>query len=115
MTLIINPGSHVPDDADNTYVRALALARDWHQKMRTEGFGQDVELIEPDPAAGSEGRWMFAFRHRVTHVVVYLEAHGLDPDEHPFARVYWRGSSSANPALEDWAAPGYVQTYRPET
>jgi hypothetical protein len=112
MTLIINPGSRIADQPDNTYARALAYARRWHEQMRGEGFGHDVELIEPDPTAGSDGRWMFAFRHRVTGVVVYLEAHGLDPDKHPFARVYWRGSSSAQPALEDWSASGYVQTFR---
>lgn len=124
MSVIINPGSRIAEAADdegwtNTYAAALAIAREWHGHMADDGFGADIDLIEPDDMAGRDGRWTFGFRHRVTGVTVELETHGIAPldaytDKRIFApRQYWNGSSSSNPALEHWAAPGFVQTYRP--
>jgi hypothetical protein len=114
VTIVINPGSRVPAGAENTYERALATAQRWHEQMREAGFGHDVDLLEDDPDAVRDGRWTFMFVHRVTGAMVPLETHGLDPAAHPFVRMYWQGSSSANPALDDWSKPGFVQTFRKE-
>lgn len=131
--LIINPGSE-PVDTDgqgwtNTYAGACAIAEDWLTKMRDAGIGHDVELVLPapadtidPPAPDSEGRWRFQYRHTVTDGTVELKTHGIDNLDawaegrilgSMGPRVYWKGSSSADPQLDDWAADGYVQTYRP--
>lgn len=124
VSILINPGSQVSESSGdgwtNTYVGALAEARKWHVRMVTDRFGQDLELIEPDHQEPSAGRWGFGFRHRVTGVVVGLETHGIDDMDayrvrNIFGpRTYWNGSSTSNPDLEQWAAPGFVQTYVPE-
>lgn len=128
MTLIINPGSGPVADAGtgwtNTQDGAFAEARRWHDRMKADGFGHDVELLDLDPHrqghSNQEGRWLFEFRHKVTGVVVELETHGVDNieaymKERVFApRVYWNGSSCSSPALEQFAAAGFTQTYRPE-
>lgn len=120
-TLLVNPGSGpVAESGEgwtNTYAAARATAERWLAQIHADGM-RDVDL-----AAGClerEGRWRFSFTHRVTGVAVVLETHGVDDvrayeKERVFApRVYWRGSSTANPDLDDWAAPGYepVRTYR---
>jgi hypothetical protein len=86
--------------------------------MRADGL-VDVEIR--DEAKTRDGRWVFTFVHRVTGVSVELETHGVDnmkayKAEHIFPpRIYWNGSSSANPKLDDWSAPGFepVCTFRP--
>lgn len=123
MSLIINPGSHIGDSTEaawtNTYEGALAEARRWLQSMVDDGIGQDIELIEPDDKAPAHGRWIFTFRHRVTGATADLETDGISDVEaykkrHIFApRQYWNGESLGSPKLSDWAAPGFVQTFRP--
>lgn len=114
MTVLINPGSRVPD-VDNTYERAQQYAREWLNRMTSEGFG-DIEFI--DTGEECEGRWLFLFRHKVTGVQVKLEQHGVAEDTVRnliFApRVYWNGSSSAVPNMDNFAAPGFVITFRRE-
>jgi hypothetical protein len=122
MSILINPGSRISENEGdgwtNTYEGAIAEAGRWHQRMVDDGFGQDVELLLQDDPIERDGRWVFQFRHRVTGVVVELETHGIDDIDaymrrHIFgARVYWNGSSCSNPQLDDWAAPGFVQTFR---
>jgi hypothetical protein len=122
--IVVNPGSHILADCGgwtNTYAGALAEARRWLDRMRDDGLAADVELVVPDEPVERDGRWRFGFRHRVTGVTVVLETHGID-DLDAYRRqavfeprVYWRGSSSATPSLDDWAAPGFVQTYRAES
>jgi hypothetical protein len=124
-TLLINPGSHIADDPDdewtNTYQQALTTAREWLTRIHSDGI-TDVELIAPHPTqAPHDGRWTFTFRHTITGTEVTLETHGIHPLEvyerrHIFgARIYWNGSSSADPELENFAAPGFraVRTYTP--
>ena len=118
--LIINPGSHIGEPGEgwtNTHETARASAGDWLAKMHGEGM-TDVELI--DGATECEGRWVFTFRHAVTGASVHLEIHGIDNTDayerrHTFApRVYWNGSITADPQLEDFAAPGFapVRTFK---
>ena len=112
MTLIINPGSNISPTVENTYERAQQYAQEWHAKMLADGFG-DVELI--DTGEEREGRWRFLFRHTVTGVEIALDQHGID-DITGFIfepRVYWNGSSCSNPSIEQFAADGFVMTYRP--
>jgi hypothetical protein len=112
MTVIVNPGSRINPSLPNSYERAQQYARKWLDQMRAEGIS-DIELI--DNREFSDGRWRFRFRHLITGVTVNLDQHGLsDNDDKSIfpTRVYWNGSSSANPSIEDFAAPGYVMTYR---
>lgn len=118
--LIINPGSHIGEPGNgwtNTAETARSHAADWLLQLHRDGM-TDVELLEG--STGSEGRWVFSFRHAVTGTTVKLETHGIDDVEayerqHIFApRVYWNGSSLAEPELEHFAAPGFaaVRTFR---
>jgi hypothetical protein len=122
MVMLINPGSHIGPASEgwtNTYAKALEYAKTWFlDTMRKVGF-QDIELIETHEA--DEGRWKFIFKHRITGVEVELWTHGIDDlkayeKAHIFTpRVYWNGSSSSNPDLEEFKADGFepVLTYRP--
>lgn len=124
MTVLINPGSgRIPARGQgwaNTRAGAHAEARRWLVQMHKEGL-IDVELL-PDPTYDGEGRWTFSYRHKVTGVVCLLKTHGITSlsayeAEHLFApRQYWRGSSCADPKLEDWLAPGWLPhlTFRPD-
>lgn len=127
MSVIVNPGSDIPDPVSgegwtNTYGGALAQAWEWHARMVAEGLGHDVELLRPGrPCKGDSARWRFEFRHKVTGVVVALDTHGISDIEkyrksHVFyPRVYWNGSSSGEPELEDFAEKGFepYQSFRP--
>jgi hypothetical protein len=123
MELIVNPGAHIgsrqhPQGWTNTPEQALANARDWLAKMVRDGFGADIELVTDEPGDSDDGRWTFVFRHKVTGITATLQTHGINDldayaQQHLFApKVYWNGSSCSNPELSDFAAPGYVQTYR---
>ena len=114
MTIIINPGSHIGEPGEgwtNTVEIARDTAEDWLTTMRATGM-TDVELL--DGETEREGRWVFTFRHAVTGTTVELDMHGIDnlqayEDDHLFApRVYWSGSSTSDPELEHFAAPGFV-------
>lgn len=84
----------------------------------------DVELL-PGSVVGVEdkGRWVFTFRHKVTGTEVQLEIHGIDDldayrKQYLFdPKIYWRGSSCAEPELEDFAAEGFkpLRTFIPES
>ena len=110
------PVSSSGDGWTNTIETARKSASDWLATMRAEGVG-DVELL-PE-AEEVDGRWRFTFRHRVTGVEVVLEIHGIDDLKayerertfHP--RIYWNDSTTAEPRLEDFAAPGFrmVKTF----
>ena len=119
MTLLINPGSGPVAQGPgytNTYETARAEAERWLARIHADGM-TDVTLA--DEHGLRDGRWQFTFRHRVTGVAVHLETHGIDDldaygQAHIFPpRVYWHGSSTGTPCLEDWAAPGFtpVRTY----
>ncbi len=116
--VIINPGSRIatePQGWSNTREGALREAATWLNRMQNDGFGDIVvQEIGPD----GEGRWTFTFRHTVTDVAVELSTHGIDNMDAYLKqcifppRVYWNGSSSSNPSMDDFAAPGYVMTFR---
>jgi hypothetical protein len=119
--LITNAGSRIADSGNgwtNTEASARQEAERWLAAMRGEGL-TDIELV--DGAMPFENRWRFTYRHTVTGATATLETHGIDDAEAYQAenifppRVYWNGSSTAHPQLEDFAADGYepVQTYRP--
>jgi hypothetical protein len=121
MVLIINPGSRigVPGTGwTNTYEKARAEAETWLARMHSDGI-TDVVLL--DDAAEEEGRWRFTYRHEVTGIEVTLLTHGIDDigayeRDHIFAPyMYWNESSTAEPKLEDFAAPGFraVCTFTP--
>lgn len=122
--VIINPGTHIPPDSvdegwTNTYEGALAEAEKWLRRMHNEGLA-DITMTEPDDKEPVDGRWTFQFVHDVTGVTVELDTHGIAPIDRymqgrwAYPRVYWNGSSTSNPELSQWAARGYVQTYRKE-
>ena len=120
MTMIINPGSRIGEPGEgwtNTYEIAQATARYWLTTMHANGM-TDVELL--DGTREREKLWVFTFRHAVTGTTVELETHGIDNME-AYGRqcvftpkVYWNGSSTANPELDDFAAPGFaaVRTFK---
>lgn len=116
MTVIINAGSRIggePQGWTNTVEGARRRAGEWLDRMRAVGF-VDVEMT--DTVEEVDGRWVFVFRHTVTGVEVKLETHGIDDldaymRQYIFdPRVYWNGSSSAEPQLDDFAAPGFSKT-----
>lgn len=120
---IINAGATIGESDEgwtNTYETALVSANAWLEQMTTQGF-RDI-VMTPDPVE-REGRWRFTFRHTVTGVSVELETHGIDNlDAYRKKRIfdpkiYWRGSSCANPSIKDFAADGFepVVTYRAVT
>ena len=122
MSMLINPGSRIGEPGTgwtNTEATAQAEAQRWLAGIHADGM-TDVELL--NGATEREGRWVFSFRHAVTGTVVKLETHGIDDigayeKEHIFSpRIYWNGSSTSNPELEHFAAPGFVavRTFKQE-
>jgi hypothetical protein len=123
--MIINPGSRIGEPGDgwtNTFEEARAEAGRWLTRMHASGM-TDVQLLDgahPDADMEGDGRWVFTFRHTVTGVTAELATHGIDDTaayerQHIFApRVYWNGSSTAEPELENFAAPGFalVRTFK---
>lgn len=113
--MLINPGSKIAPTASgwsNTYERAQQEAARWLKSMHEDDGMTDVELVRSDPKCQS-GRWAFYFRHKVTGVEVVLETHGIDDlDAYRKVavftpRIYWKGSSTGSPKVEDFAAPGF--------
>lgn len=120
MVVFINPGSRInnaPVGWTNTYETALEAANDWLARMRADGF---TDITMTGDETEQDGRWRFIFTHQVTNVSVELETHGIDnlkayERQTIFSpRLYWNGSSSANPKLADFAAEGFepVRTFR---
>lgn len=122
--ILINPGSEIPEPPKdkswtNTYEVALSIAQDWLKEMHENGL-TDVVLLDPSECSFEDGRWSFYFQHTVTKKIVAFDTHGISPlTEFATAsffdpRQYWNGSSSADPCLEDFAAPEFVpvRTYR---
>lgn len=112
--LIINPGSHIGQNASdawsNTHEQALKNALGWLKNIQNEGI-KNITMY--DTKEEINGRWKFLFKHRVTGVIVELETHGIENMEeylkeyifHP--RVYWNGSSTGEPELDQWLTDGY--------
>lgn len=120
MVMIINPGSKIGTETKgwaNTHKTARLYAYTWFLKpMLKDGF-RDIEVI--DTKQERDGRWLFIFKHTITNKEVELEVHGIDnleayQKQYIFTpRVYWNGSSSSNPELEQFSAEGFspVMTY----
>lgn len=112
---IINPGSEIGTETKgwtNTHETAKLHAYEWFYKpMLKEGF-TDIEVT--DTGEEIEGRWKFIFKHKVTGVEVELETHGIDDlkayeEQYIFTpRVYWNGSSTGQPELDDFKVEGFV-------
>ncbi|MEZ4908988.1 MAG: hypothetical protein R2771_15420 [Saprospiraceae bacterium] len=105
MGIIINAGS---ENKGGIYEQAEINAKEWLKSIYDEGF-KDVEMkfIE----SHKDGDWLFYFIHFITKKVATLEIHGFTEEEckqfvfHP--RVYWNGSSTSNPKIEDWLSVGF--------
>lgn len=108
MNIIINPGSKV---SGGTFAQARKNARKWLRHVH-QNFPEVtmVSLRKPQ-----DGRWSFLFRHPRTKKEVLLEMHGLTDKQakalpfHP--RVYWNGSSTAEPCPEDFITDGFEWRY----
>lgn len=121
--IIINPGSGpVAESGEgwtNSLTGAQTHARTWLRFLGNQGI-RDIELVPGEEYTG-DGRWRFRFRHAVTGACVDLDTHGIDNEpayarEYVFApRVYWNGSSSSTPEIENWLVDGFevVKTLRP--
>lgn len=114
MTLIINAGSAIGATEagwTNTEAQARKEAEKWLALIHADGM-VDVELLPG--SVEFESRWRFTFRHAVTAVEVTFETHGIDNEEvyrkrYTFApRQYWNGSSTNDPEIDDFAAPGFA-------
>jgi hypothetical protein len=105
--LIINPGS---ENKGGTLEQAKLNAAKWLKSIHAEGFKEvEMKFIEQYPDGGN---FRFDFVHKVTKKVAILEIHGFDKKQcekftfHP--RVYWQGSSTADPKIEDWLGDGFT-------
>lgn len=119
--LVINAGSGSIAEAGqgwtNSYEQAKKRADEWLQRMASDGF---TDLAMTSEGIEREGRWTFFFTHQVTGVTVSLVTHGIDDlqayeKQQLFSpRVYWDGSSSAEPQLCDFSDVGFapVMTFR---
>lgn len=109
MNIIINPGS---ENKGGSFKQALINANEWLEEIVKEY--PEVTMTTHEDRCGDDGNWNFTFTHGVTKKQVILEIHGFTKEEckqfifHP--RVYWNGSSTADPKIEDWLADDY--TYR---
>jgi hypothetical protein len=113
MAIIINAGS---ENKGGTFEQAEINAKEWLEIIHSQGFDEvEMEFIEQH----KDGDFQFNFTHKVTGKVATLEIHGFTKEEcqnfrfHP--RVYWNGSSNADPKIEDWLNDGFkyrVEFYR---
>lgn len=107
--MIINPGS---ENKGGTFEQALRNAQRWLKDIRREY--PEVTMTTNEYRDGPNGNWNFQFTHGVTKKQANLDIHGFTDKEckgfvfHP--RVYWNGSSTADPKIEDWLTDKY--TYR---
>lgn len=111
--ILINPGSHIGETTGlwtNTHEKALERALGWLKNIQDDGY-KNIKML--DTKEEINGRWKFLFKHSVTGAVVELETHGIDDmdayiKENVFTpRVYWNGSSTGEPELEQWLVDGY--------
>jgi len=102
----INPGS---ENKGGTFKQALINANEWLEEIN-EQF-PEVTMTTHEDRCGENGNWNFTFMHMVTKKEIILEIHGFTKDEcdafvfHP--RVYWDGSSTADPEIKDWLTDEY--------
>ena len=94
------------ENKGGTLEQAKINAEEWLKSIHEEGF-IDVEMTFKERyGEGGNFLFLFDFTHSVTKKVATLEIHGFTEEQcqkfvlHP--RVYWNGSSTANPKIEDW-------------
>lgn len=113
MEMLINAGS---ENKGGTFKQAKINALDWLKIVHEEGF---LEVEMSFVKQHKDGDFQFDFKHNVTQKVVSLQIHGFTKKEckkftfHP--RVYWNGSSTADPKIEDWLTDGFnyrIEYYR---
>ena len=113
MATIINAGS---ENKGGTFEQAKINAEKWLKNIHEEGF---LEVEMTFVQLYEDGDFQFDFKHKITQKVVSLVIHGFTEEEcqkftfHP--RVYWNGSSTADPKIEDWLNEGFkyrVEYYR---
>lgn len=113
MKMIINPGSEIPVGEVDI---AIQNAVKWLNATNQNGVHDIVLDCKPCGYDG-KGRWDFRFTHRITGVVKELTIHGLTDEEVKklqfFPRVYWDGSSTADPKNEDFLKEGYALRIMP--
>lgn len=113
MGIIINAGS---ENKGGTFEQAEKNAKEWLDNIHLEGFLEvEMEFVEQH----KDGDFQFNFIHKVTGKVATLEIHGFTKEQcQKFMfhhRVYWNGSSTADPKIEDWLTDGFkysVEFYR---
>lgn len=115
MTLIINPGS---ENKGGTLEEATKIAESFLKGCKEEGI-EDVEFKHVED--NTTENFVFVFTHAVTGVEVELKTHGFSPEQRDkfifSPRVYWNGSSTANPQISDFLREGYsfrVQYFKTE-
>ena len=105
MAFIINAGSQ---NKGGTLEQATRNAEQWLTNIHAEGFC-DVKMEYVGQQ--SDGDFVFHFTHAVTGKVATLETHGLTKEQEDTfiyrPRVYWNGSSTADPQISDWLADGF--------
>lgn len=105
MPIIINPGS---GNKGGTIEQAKVIANKWLSNIHEAGI-TDVVIGAVTPQ--DDGMFLFEFLHTVTGKSVYLKTHGFTFAQsrhfrlHP--RIYWNGSSVADPKPEDWLTDDY--------
>ena len=113
MGIIINAGS---ENKGGTFEQAEINAKEWLESIHNEGFPEvEMSFVKRH----KDGDWQFNFIHKVIGKVATLEIHGFTKEQrevfafHP--RVYWNGSSTADPKIEDWLTDGFkyrIEYYR---
>ena len=109
--IVINPGS---ENKGGTIDQAKKNARKWLKAIHEEGFSEVVM------SEGEHGDYFeFLFTHNVTKKVATLRIHGFTEEERKefmfSPRVYWNGSSTGDPKIEDWLEEGFkyrIEYYR---
>lgn len=105
MGMIINAGS---ENKGGTLKQATLNAEKWLSNIHSEGF-KEVEMKFVEKL--KDGDWLFHFTHPTTKKVATLMTHGFSDEECKrfifSPRVYWNGSSTADPTIEDWLEDGY--------
>lgn len=105
---IINAGS---ENKGGTFEQALIAANEWLE-MINEEYPEVTMTTHEDRL--EDGDWNFKYTHGVTGKCVELQIHGYTVKEcegFMFSpRVYWNGSSTGGPKIEDWLDESY--TYR---
>lgn len=103
--LIINPGS---ENKGGTLEQATINAEHWLKNIHNEGFFE-VEMSFVEQL--KDGDYLFNFTHSVTKKVAALCIHGFTKEEYDGftfgPQVYWNGSSTADPKIEDWLVEGF--------